>query len=72
MASFPGRVGGSRMSLPASRLLRCESTSMLARGDLNCRLLLYPFASNRPALIGIARPGTYFYGGVRAYYRPAD
>jgi len=69
MASFPGRVGGSRMSLPTSRLLGGESTCMLT---VHCRLLLYAFASNRPALIGIARSGTYFYGGVRAYYRPAN
>ena len=61
MASFLGRVGGNRMSMPASRLLH-ESMASYAM-----RVAPLSFASNRLPPIGIARPGTFFYGGVRAY-----
>jgi len=60
MASFLGRVGGNRMSMPASRLL--HENMLPTQGELPP----LAFASNRLAVTGIARPGT-FYGGVRAY-----
>jgi hypothetical protein len=64
MASFLGRVGGNRMSMPASRLLPAKG-SCWREGHSSVAPVC--FASNRLALAGIARPGTFFYDGVRAY-----
>ncbi|PYQ40883.1 MAG: hypothetical protein DMG99_12665 [Acidobacteria bacterium] len=53
MASFLGRVGGNRMSMPASRLLPGKGSCL--RGG-HSSVAPVCFASNRLALTGIARP----------------